>query len=123
MRCKRKTLWVLWFHHVSKIEIRSRTGQPQLLMVIRKRRLQWFGHIQRMDSQPIPRRVYFWNPLHGKQRPDRSKTSWRDTIQTDILQMNLAWSVEEAEVAAKDRRIWKFISRQAAGAGMPDAIQ
>ena len=29
----------------------------------------------------------------------------------------------EAEVAAKDSRIWKFISRQTAGAGMPDAIQ
>ena len=26
------------------------------------------------------------------------------------------WSVEEAEVAARDRNIWKYLSRQAAGA-------
>ena len=51
------------------------------------------------------------------------KASWRDTIQKDILGMDLVWSVEEAEVAAKDRRIWKHISCQAEGAGMPDAIQ
>ena len=36
--------------------------------------------------------------------------------------MDLVWSVEEAEVAAKDRRIWKHVSCQAASAGMPDAI-
>ena len=35
----------------------------------------------------------------------------------------MVWSVEEAEVVGKDRKIWKFTSRQAAGAGMPDAIQ
>ena len=77
-----------------------------------------------MDShQHIPRRVYLRNPLHGRRRPGRPETSWRDTIQKDIPQIDLVWSVEEAEVAAKDRRIWKFISRQAAGAGMPDATQ
>ena len=43
--------------------------------------------------------------------------------QKDIFQKDLNWSVQEAEVAAKDRRIWKYISLQAVGAGMPDVIQ
>ena len=78
-----------------------------------------------MDSQHIPSRTYFWYPLHGRRRPGRPKTSWRSRYHTEgyHIQLNLGWSVEEAEVAPKDRRIWKFISRQAAGAGMPDAIQ
>ena len=37
--------------------------------------------------------------------------------------MDLGWSVEEAEVAAKDqdRSVWKFLVNQAAGASMHEA--
>ena len=35
--------------------------------------------------------------------------------------MDLGWSVEEAEVAAKDRSMWKFLVNQAAGASMHEA--
>ena len=35
--------------------------------------------------------------------------------------MDLGWSVEEAEVAAKDRSVWKFHVNQAAGALMHEA--
>ena len=39
----------------------------------------------------------------------------------DINKMDLGWSVEEAEVAAKDRCVWKFLVHQAAGASMHEA--
>ena len=65
-------------------------------------RLKWFGHVQRMDASRIPRRLYFWNPTHGRRRRGRPRTAWKDTINKDINKMDLGWSVEEAEVAAKD---------------------
>ena len=44
-----------------------------------------------------------------------------DTINKDINKMDLGWSVEEAEVAAKDRSVSKFLVNQAAGASMHEA--
>ena len=35
--------------------------------------------------------------------------------------MDLGWSVEEAEVAAEDRSVWKFLVNQAAGESMHEA--
>ena len=35
--------------------------------------------------------------------------------------LGTGWSVEEAEVAAQDRSIWKRLTSQAAGAEMHDA--
>jgi hypothetical protein len=38
-------------------EIYTLYGYPELSAVIKLRRLQWAGHVQRMDSQSIPRLV------------------------------------------------------------------
>ena len=116
MRCQRKILRVTWSQHISNNTIRSRTKQPQLTSVIRRRRLQWFGHVQRMDMDRIPKKAYTWKPVHGKRRPGRPKMSWKEVIKKDINKLECGWCVEEAEVAARDRSIWKYLSRQAAGA-------
>ena len=116
MRCQRKILRVVWSQHISNSSIRSRTKQPQLTAVIRKRRLQWFGHLQRMDMSRIPKKLYNWKPVHGKRKRGRPKTSWREVIQRDINKMDIEWSVEDAEIAARERKIWRYRSGQAAGA-------
>ena len=121
MRCQRKILRVRWSQHISNNCIRSKTKQPQLTSVIRKRRLQWFGHLQRMNQDRIPKRLYLWKPTHGRCKPGRPKTSWRDVIHRDISRLDLGWTVKEAEVAALDRRTWKLLLSQAAGAEMHDA--
>ena len=72
MRCQRKILRVTWSQHNSNT-ISTRTTQPQLTSVVRKRRLQWFDHVQRMDMDRIPKKVYTWKPVHGKRRPGRPK--------------------------------------------------
>ena len=79
----------------------SRRGQPN--------QIQAYRH---------PYRLYSWNPTHGRRRRGRPRTAWKDTINKDINKMDLGWSVEEAEVAAKDRSVWKFLVNQAAGASI-----
>ena len=121
MRCQRKILRIIWSQHVTNNTIRSRTKQPQLSSVIRKRRLQWFGHLQRMDMNRIPRKLYHWKPTHGKRRAGRPKTSWTQVIQKDISILNFGWLLEDAEAVARDRVTWRHLSSQAAGADMHDA--
>ena len=66
MRCQRKILKIRWSQYVTNIDIRKKTNQPQLSSVIKKHRLQWFGHLQRMDVTRLPLKLYRWTPYHGK---------------------------------------------------------
>ena len=121
MQCQRNILRIVWTQHVSNKHIRSLTKQPQLSKVIRKRRLNRFGHLLRMDNERIPKRLHLWKPTHGRRRRGRPRTVWTDVIQKDLLNIGLGWSVEEAEIAAQDRTVWKILTSQAAGAEMHDA--
>ena len=87
-------------------------NQPQLSNVIKKRRLQWFGHLQRMDVTRLPLKLYRWIPYHGKRKPGRSRTTWKDVIKRDLDSLMTGWTLEEAEVAARDRKIWGYVRQQ-----------
>ena len=122
MRCQRKILKVKWSQHIRNDDIRQKTRQPQLTKIIRKRRLQWFGHVQRMDNTRLPLRLYRWEPTHGQRKPGRPRTTWRDVIRRDIDIILPGWTVEEAEVATRDRKLWTHFLHQAAGADGHDAV-
>jgi len=74
-----------------------------------------------MENDRIPKQLYLWKPTHGRRKPGRPRTSWRDVIQRDITKLDFGWFIEEAEVAARDRVMWRQICSQAAGAAMHDA--
>ena len=122
MRCQRKILQIKWIHHIKNHDIRLRTSQPQLTRTIRKRRLQWFGHVQRMNNTRLPLKLYRWTPLHGQRKQGRPRTTWKDVIRRDLDTILPGWTVEEAEVAARDRRSWSNFLRQAASADPHGAV-
>ena len=122
MRCQRKILKIRWSQYVTNIDIRKKTNQPQLSNAIKKRRLQWFGHLQRMNVTRLPLNLYRWTPYHGKRKPGRPRTTWKDVIKLDLDSLMTGWTLEEAEVAARDRKIWGHFLLQAAGASMHVAI-
>ena len=114
MRCQRKILRIKWSQHVTNKYIRSVTKQPQLTNLIRNRRLKWFGHLLRMDSNRIPKRLHLWKPSHGRRRRGRPRTKWIDVIQRDLRNLGFGWTIEEAEVAAQDRTVWRILTSQEA---------
>ena len=65
----------------------------------------------------------FWKSSHRKQRPGRPKTSWREVIQKDISKLDMRWTVEEAEVAAREQIMWRHLSSQVVYAAIYDANQ
>ena len=84
MRCQRKILKIRWSQHVRNIDKRRKTNQLQLSNIIKKRRLQWFGHLQRMDASRLPLKLYRWTPYHGQRKPGRPRTAWKDVIRRDL---------------------------------------
>ena len=72
------------FQHISNKEVRKRFDmQIPLSVMIACRRLQWLGHVARMDDLRLPKQLLFgWfpnpHPAHG------IKLRWRDKVKGDL---------------------------------------
>jgi len=53
---------------------------------IRIRRLEWAGHIMRMEEERIPKKVLNGN-FHTIRTVGRPRTRWADVVQRDALQL------------------------------------
>ena len=53
-----------------------------LATTIRLHRLQWAGHIIRMEDNQIPRKVLF-NQIEGRRPVGRPKTRWIEAVARD----------------------------------------
>ena len=74
--------------------------------VSREKRLQWLGHVTRMDEVRIPKQELQWEVTGYKRRPGRPRIHWRDIMNKDLQRMGLTWSWEEVEASAQDRQTW-----------------
>ncbi|CAH8678538.1 unnamed protein product [Schistosoma haematobium] len=83
-RCLRRIADIQLQHHVSNAEVRHRVfghrDDNAIDVTILKHRLRWLGHVLRMSSQIIPRRVLFADAETGwkKRRGGQCMTWCRD---------------------------------------------
>ena len=92
--------------HVRSEEVADRCGVEPLEVVMRRRRLRWYGHVRRRDEQePLGRIMEL--TVEGRRPPGRPKKSWRKTVEEDMRH------VGAREEDALDRARWKhLITRQ-----------
>ena len=69
-------------------DIRKEVQAKQISVSIRKRRLQWFGHVYRQEEDEDIRKVADLN-IGGRRKRGRPKQRWRDTIQSDLKKYGL----------------------------------
>jgi hypothetical protein len=43
-------------------EIMGVKGKPDVIDIIKKKRLQWYGHVKRMPEERIPKLILEWVP-------------------------------------------------------------
>ena len=95
--------------HITNEEVRSRTGQPPVTLVIDKRRLHLFGHLARADPSQdhlrILRAAINRPPADWRRRAGRPRRTLLRTIELDLrphnLDLNTAW------MCAQDRSKWR----------------
>ena len=46
---------------LTNIEIYANVEKPTIIETVRLNRLRWFGHVQRMEGNRIPKRVSYMN--------------------------------------------------------------
>ena len=104
--------YVWWWEKVTNEEVRERTGMGLLSAIIRKRRLQWLGHVERMDEERMPR-VVFDGRLKGKKKAFAGvRKRWVDLIRKDVETAG----VEAARIPelTADRTGWRDFVKQTA---------
>jgi len=50
-----------------------------LLEDIKTKQLQWYGHVQRMEEERLPKEVRKWSPP-GRRKRGRPKLTWAEGI-------------------------------------------
>ena len=82
MRCYRKILRISYTDHVTNEEVRAKIQQmirphEDLLTIVKRRKLQWYGHISR--SSGLAKTILHGTGKGGR-RPDRQRKRWEDNI-------------------------------------------
>ena len=110
--CLRHILQVPFTAHVTNQEIRIRSARPPVTQTIMARRLRFFGHIVRSDSDEDHTRALNASidnsPKEWRRPRGRPRQTWLRTTENDLKQQNLGllWS---ARHRAYDRELWREI--------------
>jgi hypothetical protein len=73
-------------------------------LVIKRQKLNWLGHVERVAEDNIVQRIKRWKPL-SKRPIGRPKTLWEDDVLEDIKNMNVGnW-----KKVAQNRDSWKKV--------------
>jgi len=78
--------------------------EKDIVQVLRTRRLTYFGHVNRMQSERYPR-VLLHGYTHGHRPKGRPKKKWIDSIREDCSAMDI--SLHEASRLTSDRTSWR----------------
>ena len=93
--------------HISNADLRDRWGDPGLVSdMLRKRRLQWLGHVARMGEDRLPKQLLLgWlpqvQPAHGP------RLRWKDRVADDLGKLGVAQWYQ----VGQERSEWRSITR------------
>ena len=110
MRMLRYCLGISLEEHKTNESIRQEANVMSVLDLMRRRRLQWFGHVCRREEDDDIRRVHEMR-VEGKRNRGRPKHRWKDTIKKDLQSCSL--SEEDAQDRIRCRGLIELGLRQA----------
>jgi len=84
-------------------EIMGVKGKPDIMDIIEKKRLQWYGLVERMPEERIPKLIMDWIPRERRKR-GRPRKTWMEGVQAAMTIRNLEpdqWT---------NREEWRLVS-------------
>ena len=75
---------------------------------IKGQRIRWLGHLERMEEDKIPKKI-FTQELEGTRRRGRPRKGWREEVERDLQVLE----VRRWRELVIDRDKWRGIVRQA----------
>jgi hypothetical protein len=90
------------------LETQNMYKSPDIVTEIKVRRLEWLGHVVRMEDTRIPKMVFNAKPK-GRRGVGRPILRWLNDVEADIK----ALGVKRWRIEAQDRKEWSAILREA----------
>ncbi|MCP3679428.1 MAG: hypothetical protein GY782_03855 [Gammaproteobacteria bacterium] len=95
------TLW----NRLTNEEVKQRCGvETDVIEKMRRNTLRWFGHVERMESERLTKRVYA-SEVEGTRGRGRPRFRWRDGVGKYLREGGLSW--EEGRLLTGDRVTWR----------------
>ena len=105
LRCLRCNLSLSWEDRITNSAVLERAGILSVYTLLRQRRLQWIGHVHRMDEGRIPKQLLYGELVQGKRPVGRPKLRFKDVVKRDMQAIGLP--IDSWETLASDRSAWK----------------
>ena len=106
MRFLRRIEGVTLFNKVRSSEIRKSLNIEPLLLRIERSQLRWFGHVNRMLQERLPKQALFAK-ANGSRPVGRPRTKWTDYIE-DLGWNRLGLRPSEMMKVMEDREVWRL---------------
>jgi hypothetical protein len=68
-------------------EVMGVKGKPDIIDIIEKKRLQWYGHVKRMPEERIPKLFMVWTTRERRKR-GRPRKTWMEGVQAAMTTRN-----------------------------------
>jgi hypothetical protein len=78
-------------------------GKPDIIDIIQKKRLQYYGHVKRMPEERIPTLILEWVPEERRKR-GRPRKIWMEGVHAAMTARNL----EQRQW--RNREEWRLVS-------------
>ena len=106
MRVLRIIKGVTRLDRIRNADIRRELGVDNILELIEKGQLRWYGHVKRMGESRYPRQYLEWRP-HGKRPVGRPRIRWKDNIEKAIQKRGSTIQDIENDEVFMDRVRWR----------------
>ena len=84
-----------------------------MVQKIKKRRLQWFGHAERMEEKRLPNAALHGH-VEGKRSRGRQRKTWMDNVREDLKERNI--DLTRIGEATRNREVWRSLVRASSSA-------
>jgi len=89
-------------------ELEEMSKGENIVKWITRQRISWLGHLERMEEDRIPKKI-FTQELEGTRRRGRTRKRWKEEVERDLQVLG----VKRWRQLVADRKKWKDIVRQA----------
>jgi hypothetical protein len=87
-------------------ELHDLYSSPNIIRIIKSRRMRWAGHVTRMGEKRNAYRLLVGKP-EGKRPLGRPRRKWVDNIKMDLLE--ISWGGVDWVFLAEDRDKWRAL--------------
>ena len=105
VRCLQKILDITWKDRVPHTEVMEKTGSSSVESIMTRHQLRWLGHVIRMPSHRLPRRILYGQLHLGQRSAGGQKKRLKDQMKSSLKRCQIDPSSLEELASCRD--LWR----------------